>query len=167
MKIEFLAKANENLAAAQICFDNGLYNACANRAYYAALQAAIAALAHNGIKRDKIDHGQVQADFSGELIKRRKVYPARLKSYLSDMQFIRDKADYTDKNISIKISERMLTKLKELVGLTLQRHLASRYEALPRNAFCEALPHGEAEPPGMRSQAEPGNECLVIFLYLN
>ncbi|OQX06847.1 MAG: hypothetical protein BWK80_50270 [Desulfobacteraceae bacterium IS3] len=25
------------------------------------------ALAHKGIKRDKIDHGQVQTDFSGEL----------------------------------------------------------------------------------------------------
>ncbi len=81
------------------------------------MQAAIAALAHKGIHRDKINHGQVQADFSGELIKRRKIYPARLKSYLSDFQFVRDKADYTDKSISMKIAGRMLTKLKELVGL--------------------------------------------------
>ena len=117
MKTEFLAKAEENLAAAQVCFENGLYNACANRAYYSALQAAIAALAHRGIRRDRIDHGRVQADFSGELIKRRKIYPAKLKSYLSDMQFVRDKADYTDKSISMKIAERMLAKLKELVGL--------------------------------------------------
>jgi len=63
MKTEFSDKAKENLKAAQICFDNGLFNACANRAYYAALQAAVAALAHRGVKRDKIDHGQVQADF--------------------------------------------------------------------------------------------------------
>jgi len=41
MKIEFLNKANENLTAAKICFDNGLYNACANRAYYSALHSAI------------------------------------------------------------------------------------------------------------------------------
>ena len=45
MKSEFLAKAKENLTAARLCFENGLYNACANRTYYAALQAAIAALA--------------------------------------------------------------------------------------------------------------------------
>ncbi len=77
MKTEFLAKAEENLTAAHICFENGLYNACANRAYYAALHAAVAALAHRGIRRDKISHGQVQADFSGELIKRRKVYPGQ------------------------------------------------------------------------------------------
>jgi uncharacterized protein (UPF0332 family) len=116
--MEFSDKAKENLAAAQVCFDSGLFNACANRAYYSALQAAIAALAHEGIRRDRIDHGQVQADFSGELIKRRKIYPAKFKSYLSDMQFIRDKADYTDKNISMKIAERMLAKLEELVGFT-------------------------------------------------
>ncbi|OQX20714.1 MAG: hypothetical protein BWK80_35515 [Desulfobacteraceae bacterium IS3] len=40
--MEFLNKAEENLTAAQICFENGLYNACANRAYYAALHAAVA-----------------------------------------------------------------------------------------------------------------------------
>ncbi len=48
MKTEFLAKAEENLTAAQVCFENGLFNACANRAYYAALHAAVAALAHKG-----------------------------------------------------------------------------------------------------------------------
>lgn len=117
MIFPFFLKAEENLTAARICFDAGLYNASANRAYYAALQAVIAVLAHNGIHRDRIDHGQVQADFSGELIKRRKIFPARFKSYLSDMQFIRDKADYTQKNVGIKITERMLTKLKELVEL--------------------------------------------------
>jgi len=115
--MEFLNKAKENLTAAQVCFENGLFNACANRAYYAALQAAIAALAHKGIRRDKIDHGQVQADFSGELIRRRKIYPAQFKSYLSDVQFIRDKADYTDKNINRKIAGRLLPKLKELIDL--------------------------------------------------
>jgi len=44
--MEFLNKAKENLTAARICFDNGLYNACANRSYYAALHAVVAALAH-------------------------------------------------------------------------------------------------------------------------
>jgi len=85
MKAEFLSKAKENLAAASVCFENDLYNACANRAYYAALHAVVAALVHAGIKRDKIDHGQVQADFSGDLIKRRKIYPSRFKSCLPDV----------------------------------------------------------------------------------
>jgi len=98
--MEFLNKAKENLTAAQVCFDNGLFNACANRAYYSALQAAIAALAHRGIKRDKIDHGQVQADFSSELINRRKIYPSKFKSYLPDIQFVRNQADYSGENVS-------------------------------------------------------------------
>ena len=34
MKYEFMDKAKENLAAAEICFENRLYNASANRAYY-------------------------------------------------------------------------------------------------------------------------------------
>ncbi|OQX19474.1 MAG: hypothetical protein BWK80_36795 [Desulfobacteraceae bacterium IS3] len=117
MKTEFLAKAQENLTAARICFDNGLYNACANRAYYAALHAVVAALAHRGIKRDKIDHGQVQADFSGELINRRKIYPAKLKSYLPDIQFIRNKADYTDGNVGKKLVCQLLSKVREMFGL--------------------------------------------------
>ena len=117
MKTEFLAKAEENLTAAQICFENGLYNACANRAYYAALHAAVAALAHRGIRRNKIDHGQVQADFSGELIKRRKIYPAKFRSYLYNMQLVRNKADYSADNISRKRAGRWLARIKELIGL--------------------------------------------------
>jgi len=115
--MEFLNKAKENLTAAQVCFDNGLFNACANRAYYAALQAAVAALVHRGICRDKIDHGQVQADFSGELIKRRKIYPAKLKSYLPDMQLVRNQADYTAKQISRKVARLWLSNLEEMLRL--------------------------------------------------
>ncbi len=113
MQSEFSAKAEENLAAAQICFDRGLYNACANRAYYAALHAAVAALARHGIRRDKIDHGQVQADFSGELIKRRKIYPAKLKSYLYDMQLARNQADYSGGSVSRKAASVWLAKSQE------------------------------------------------------
>ncbi len=117
MKIEFLNKANENLAAAKICFDNGLYNACANRAYYSALQSAIAALIHNGIRRDTIDHRKVQSDFSSELIRKRKVYPSKLKSYLSDMQLLRNQADYTDEDVSSPKAYRRLSMAKELLEI--------------------------------------------------
>lgn len=65
MDIEFLQKAQENLKAAQLCFEHGLYNACANRMYYAVLHAAVAAIAAQGIRQDNIDHKQVQSDFNG------------------------------------------------------------------------------------------------------
>jgi len=117
MKTEFFDKAKENLKAAEICFEKGLYNACANRAYYSALQASTAALAHRGIRREKIDHGQIQADFSGELINRRKIYPAKMKSYLSDMQLVRNQADYAAKQISRKVARLWLSKAEEMLEL--------------------------------------------------
>ena len=69
--------------------------------------ASVAAIAHAGIRSNRIDHGRVQADFSGELIQRRKSYPSKFKSYLSNMQFIRDKDDYTENSVSKEIAERM------------------------------------------------------------
>jgi len=79
------------------------------------LQAATATLAHKGIRRDKINHGQVQADFSGELIKRRKIYPAKLKSYLYDIQLVRNQADYGDESVSRKAASVWLAKSEELL----------------------------------------------------
>ncbi len=116
MKTEFLEKAEESFDAAKLCFDRGLFNACMNRAYYSALQVAIAALADRGIRRDKIDHKQVQSDFSGELIIRRKVYPAKIRYYLSDMQLVRNIADYTGEKISRKLASRWLSKAEEFLG---------------------------------------------------
>lgn len=47
----FLTKAQDNLALAKYCFENGYYDASANRAHYAAFRAAIAALAAQGITK--------------------------------------------------------------------------------------------------------------------
>ena len=117
VKAEFLNKAKTNLQVAQICFDSGFYDACANRAYYAAFQAAIAALADRGRKSDKNDHKWVQATFSSELINRQKVYPAHLKSYLMDMQVVRNQADYTDENVSKRLASQQLSKAQEMLEL--------------------------------------------------
>ena len=117
MKTGFLNKAKENLKVSESYFDNGFYDACANRAYYAAFQLAIAALADKGIKSDINDHKWVQATFSSNLIKKSKVYPGKLKSYLMDMQTIRNQADYTSENISKRLASQQLSKAKEMVEL--------------------------------------------------
>ncbi|OQY57499.1 MAG: hypothetical protein B6245_16765 [Desulfobacteraceae bacterium 4572_88] len=91
---DFLKKAKENLRIAQMSFEHQCHNACANRAYYACFQAAIAALVSRRAGRGKFDHKWVQAEFSRKLIKRQKIYPARLRSYLLEMQIIRNRADY-------------------------------------------------------------------------
>lgn len=117
MKEGFINKARENLRVAQISFDNGFYNASANRAYYSAFQATIFALADKGLTSSTNDHKWVQAAFSGELIKRRKIYPAKLKAYLMEMQTIRNQADYTDESVSKRLAHQQLSKAKEMFTL--------------------------------------------------
>jgi uncharacterized protein (UPF0332 family) len=114
---EFFEKSEENLKASQICFENGLYNASANRAYYAIFQAAVVALAERGLKSEQefIGHDWVQSTFIRELIHRRKVYANKFKSYLIDTQNVRNRADYKREHISQKIASRQLAKAKEFV----------------------------------------------------
>ncbi len=120
MKNEFLNKANENLIAATLLFENELYNALANRAYYAAFQAAVAALANIGIETVSHSHKATQAHFAAELIKRRKIYPSHLKSYLRNLIDVRNDADYEQKSVSKKVALRQLKKAKEFVELVTQ-----------------------------------------------
>jgi uncharacterized protein (UPF0332 family) len=113
---EFIVKAKENLKAAELLLENGLHNASANRSYYAALHAAVAALSAIGIRSEPISHKAVQANFSAELIQRRKVYPSRLKSYLTELQDARNDADYRTKSVSKNLASKQLTKAKEFVN---------------------------------------------------
>lgn len=116
MKLEFLAKAKENLAVAEWTVENEHYNASANRAYYAAFQAALAALANASIiQTSRISHSAAQSLFATELIRRRKIYPSHLKSYLADLQRIRDDADYEIKSVSKKKASAQLKLAKEFV----------------------------------------------------
>ncbi|QTA91467.1 HEPN domain-containing protein [Desulfonema magnum] len=91
------------------------YNACANRAYFAAFQAAIAALLDQGAKRGNFDHKWVQAEFSRKLIKRRKIYPGRLSSHLMKMQGVRNRADYSDKGVSKSEASQQIKKAQDML----------------------------------------------------
>jgi uncharacterized protein (UPF0332 family) len=113
----FLEKGVENLDITQVAFDNGAYNAVANHAYYAAFQAAIAALAREGLKKKGHPHDWVQAQFSGVLIQRRKLYPASLRSHLSDMVKVRDDADYSERMISKAKATTQLKQATEFVRI--------------------------------------------------
>jgi hypothetical protein len=110
---EFLTKAEENLHDAEAAVEAGRYNAAANRAYYAAFQAAIAALADANIKHEKNPHAWVQAQFCERLIKARKHYPSHLVSYLSFLQKVRDKADYQTFMTSKQTAKEQVRKSKE------------------------------------------------------
>lgn len=113
----FLKKAQDNPALAKYCFENGHYDASANRAYYAAFQAAISALAAQGIMNDKYEHKWVQASFNRALIRQKKIYPSRIGSDLLEMILIRNRADYLEEPLSKKGAAKQLAKAEDFVGL--------------------------------------------------
>jgi uncharacterized protein (UPF0332 family) len=98
----FLAKARESLASAEADLEAGRLNSAANRAYYAAFEAAIAALIEHGIRpRGRSwDHRFVISEFSGKLITRRKVVTARLTGVLDVLLQRRLRADYRPAPVS-------------------------------------------------------------------
>ena len=92
----YLRKAVESLAGAQSELANGRFNNAANRAYYGAFQAAIAALLHDDIRTrtDRWAHKFGQSEFAGTLIRQRQRYASDLRNVLSDLQRLRHDADY-------------------------------------------------------------------------
>jgi uncharacterized protein (UPF0332 family) len=92
----YLEKAEESLVGAESEFTNRRYNNAASRCYYACFQAAIHALILAGIQppRDQWGHDFVQAQFNGQLINRRKLYPSGLRIALVETWVWREVADY-------------------------------------------------------------------------
>ena len=114
----FLAKADENFLVAQYSSENNFLNASTSRAYYAMFQAAVAILIKKGFppRQKYIDHGWVQSNFVNELIRRRKIFPGKFKSYLPDAQILRNMADYESKLISKKTAKQQLKKSEEFIN---------------------------------------------------
>jgi uncharacterized protein (UPF0332 family) len=100
----FLAKAEESLTGAESEFANRRYNNCANRCYYACFQAAISALIQADIRprnpQGLWGHDFVQAEFIGQLINRRKLYPSIIRDTLDRTYIVRQIADYQDVQVS-------------------------------------------------------------------
>ena len=111
----FLTKAKRNLQAAQLLFDHQMYDESANRAYYAAFQAALAALSNLGMPVEGMSHEAAQAAFNTELIRKRKVYPGNFRSYLYELQTIRLDADYKLVFVSKKVASKQIKKAQEFV----------------------------------------------------
>ena len=125
----YLRKARESLASARADVRGKRYNSAANRAYYAAFQAAVAALIANDIRATKgWEHHFVANQFSGKLVWRRKVFSAELKSTLARLFDVRIEADYEPDPVSatkseraVRIAERFVVSVEEtLAGKTLK-----------------------------------------------
>jgi uncharacterized protein (UPF0332 family) len=115
----YLTRAVERLTSAQIDIAAARYNSCANRAYDAWFQAAIAALLAAGIRpaspRGAWSHDFVQRQLNGLLIIRRKRYPAALRRILRERMAVREKADYTPASVSARMASRVLQAAQEFM----------------------------------------------------
>lgn len=114
----FLEKAGECLAGAQSEAMNERYNNCANRSYYAAFQAAIAALIGAGVRPpgggSEWGHAFVAAQLD-TLIYGRKLYPAEHRGELVRNRDLRRRADYTDDAVTQTEANRALRRTRSLV----------------------------------------------------
>jgi uncharacterized protein (UPF0332 family) len=117
---EYLAKAEESLAGAESEHAAGRYNNCANRCYYAAFQAAIAALIRAGVAprgtRTEWGHDFVQAEFA-RLIARRKLYSAEHRSTLTVLMNLREQADYRPNRVSVREASQVLRATRQFVAM--------------------------------------------------
>jgi uncharacterized protein (UPF0332 family) len=114
----YLAKARESLLGAESECANLRFSNCANRSYYAAFQAAIAALLRESLRPrggEQWPHGYVQAEFVGRPINRRRVYSSTFRSTLSDLLELRSTADYRADAVSELEAQRATRKAKELL----------------------------------------------------
>ena len=126
----FLDKAQASLAGAESEAANVRYDNCANRAYYACFQAAVAALLRVGIQSPNPQghwtHTFVPGQFVGQLINRRKLYPAALRDTLPRTYQLRQTADYTDDLVTQAEASRALRRAREFVSAVLEQGGAAR-----------------------------------------
>ncbi len=116
---DYLAKAQENLASAESELTHGRTNSCARSAYYACFHAAIAALLHAGLTAPDPargwGHDWVHAGFVGQLIHRRKMYPASLRRVLPDLLALRHTGDYRVTSVSQREAQQAVRRAQAFV----------------------------------------------------
>jgi uncharacterized protein (UPF0332 family) len=111
-----LERAQESLKAAQLCLQEGLVNSAASRAYYAMFQAGQVAMSVIGSSQNVWSHNGLQAAFVTELIRRRKMYPAVFRDYLSHGLGVRRAANYGLAGVSRKIAQRSVSRAASFVA---------------------------------------------------
>jgi uncharacterized protein (UPF0332 family) len=116
---DYLAKAHENLVGAESELQHGRTNSCARSAYYACFHVAIAALLQARLPPLEPARGRghdwVHASFVGQMIQRRKIYPANLSRTLPDLLALRHKADCRATHVSQREAQRAVRRAQILV----------------------------------------------------
>ncbi len=139
----YLRKARESLASAEADVAAGRYNSAANRAYYAAFQAAVAALIHNSIrpKEKGWQHKFVITQFSGKLVRRRKLFRAGLVPTIERLFQVRVIGDYETLDVSqgdagkcSKNAALFVEEIDRTMKLSTIREASAEYQASVRAA---------------------------------
>jgi len=114
----YLTKARESLASAEADLQARRFNSAANRAYYSAFQAAVAALIEHGVgpRGASWDHKFVISEFSGKLVRRRKVVSAKFRGVLDSLLTARLFADYRADSIGRGTARRSVSEARRLVN---------------------------------------------------
>ena len=120
----YLAKAEQCLAGAALAVAHGQYNNAANRAYYAAFQAAIAALRTAGVEPATPrywSHDFVLREYCSRLARPHGDYSPRSAAAFKALQDERLKADYEVELLTPVSGERALALAQEFVQAVRQR----------------------------------------------
>lgn len=120
----FIERAQEGLAAAQLCLEKNLFHSATSRAYYAMFWAAQVALAAIGIRRSKWNHPDLRSTFATELVKRRKRYPNNFGLRFNETFMLRIEADYRRKGISRRKATRAVGWAREFVTTIVAKETA-------------------------------------------
>ena len=119
--IIFKEKSIENLRLSEIAFENSCYNGCANRAYFAMFQIAVACILKDGFSENsRLSHEKVISIFTLKYCNERKIFP-QLSESLSDIQLKRNRADYQSQHINKIVASRTLKKAKEFVETVISK----------------------------------------------
>jgi uncharacterized protein (UPF0332 family) len=150
----YLRKAQESLASAEADVGAGRYNSAANRAYYAAFQAAVAALLHWGIRgaNTRWEHQFVPAEFATHLIRRRRIFPAEYRAALNELFYLRITGDYESADVSQSLARSAVGRARSLVG-TITTKIESRGLQEPESAY----------NVGMTTKAKGANDYIDEF----
>jgi uncharacterized protein (UPF0332 family) len=124
----YMAKAAQCLAGAELAVHHGQYNNAANRAYYAAFQAAIATLVAAGVAPSTPrywSHDFVLGEYCRRHSPYSRAFAAGSGTVLKALQDERLKADYEVELLTRASGERALVLAREFVD-AVRAHLAER-----------------------------------------
>jgi uncharacterized protein (UPF0332 family) len=115
----YIDKAIESLGGAESELANRRFNNCANRCYYACFQGAVGALLAADITVRSPGgywrHDQIQAQFIGQLINRKRLYPTSLRRTLNENMLLRHIADYDIDTVSEIQAHRAVRRSRDFV----------------------------------------------------